>query len=43
MRDHYNCEELEAAKLLDLVRLGIDVHQDQITRALWVLGDGVGQ
>lgn len=43
MRDNYNWEELEAAKLLDLVRAGVDVPFEQICRALIILGDGVGQ
>lgn len=43
MRDHYNWEELEAAKVLDLVRAGVSVPDEQIIRALIVLGDGVGQ
>jgi len=42
MRSHYNAEELEAAKLLDLVRAGVPVPIEAITRALWVLGDLVG-
>ncbi|MDE2104029.1 MAG: hypothetical protein KGL39_42725 [Patescibacteria group bacterium] len=39
MRSHYNAEELEAARLLDLVRAGVNVPQEAITRALWILGD----
>jgi hypothetical protein len=42
MRSHYNAEELEAAHILDLVRRGFDVPIEQIDRALWILGDGVG-
>jgi hypothetical protein len=43
MRDHYNDEELEAARILDLVRLGDDlIPWTAITWALWVLGDAVG-
>ena len=42
MRNNYDHEEIEAARVLDLVRLGVDVPVDQIMRALWVLGDGVG-
>lgn len=42
MRDKYNAEELEAAKILDLVKLGEDVPIRTIKWALWVLGDLVG-
>jgi len=43
MRDHYNHEELEAARILDLVRMGDDsVPFTTITWCLWVLGDAVG-
>jgi len=43
MRNHYNHEELEAARILDLVRMGDDsVPCSVITWALWVLGDAVG-
>ena len=42
MRSHYNAEELAAAHLLDYVRMGGDVPADDINRALWILGDGVG-
>lgn len=41
MRDHCNSEELWAHKVLDAVRLGLDVPKHEVTRALWVLGDGV--
>lgn len=42
MRDKYNQEELEAARILDLVKVGGEVTEDTITWALWVLGDLVG-
>lgn len=42
MRNHYNDEEREAARVLDLVRIGGDVPEAAINRALWVLGDLVG-
>ncbi len=42
MRNKYTTEELQAALLLDYVRVGGDVPLDLINRALWVLGDGVG-
>ena len=42
MRDHYNHEELEAARILDYARAGGDVPEGLITWALWTLGDGVG-
>ena len=43
MRNHYNHEELEAARILDLIRMGDDsVPWTAITWALWVLGDAVG-
>ena len=43
MRNKYNPEELEASRILDLVRIGGDVPESVITWALWVLGDLVGQ
>jgi hypothetical protein len=45
MRGAYNHEELEAARILDLARAGVDVPVATITWALWVLGDlvGIGQ
>lgn len=43
MRTHYNHEELEAARLLDLSRLGFEVPDTAITWALFTLGDLVGQ
>jgi len=44
MRDHYNFEELEAARILDLVRMGDKtIPWTVITWALWCLGDAVGQ
>lgn len=42
LRDHCNPEELEAHRILDLVKAGFNVPQLQIKRALFVLGDGVG-
>lgn len=42
MRDHMNPEERAAAQLLDAVRLGFEVPQADIDRALWILGDLVG-
>lgn len=42
MRNNYNFEELEASRILDLVRAGGDVPESTITWALWVLGDLVG-
>jgi hypothetical protein len=42
MRNQYNHEELEASRILDLVRAGGDVPEITVTWALWVLGDLVG-
>ena len=42
MRDQYNHEEREAARVLDLARAGGDVPSSAVTWALWVLGDLVG-
>ena len=42
MRNHYNHEELEAARILDFVRAGGDAPDSAITWALWVLGDFIG-
>ena len=42
MRTHYNYEELEAARILDLARAGGEVPNSVITWALWTLGDLVG-
>jgi len=42
MRNHYNEEELEAAKLLDYVKDGGVVADALIRRALWCLGGLVG-
>jgi len=42
MRGAYNYEELEAARILDLVRAGGEVPDTAITWALWTLGDLVG-
>lgn len=39
MRNNYNDEEKEAARILDLVRCGGDVPLSTINWALWVLGD----
>ena len=44
MREHYNDEEREAARILDLVRMGDkNIPRSVITWALWCLGDAVGQ
>jgi hypothetical protein len=42
MRNHYNHEELEASRILDLARAGGDVPESVVTWALWTLGDLVG-
>jgi hypothetical protein len=42
MRDHMNYEELEAMRILDAARLGMNVPQSTITWALWITGDLVG-
>lgn len=42
MRDHYNDEEREAARLLDLAKAGGSVPHSTVLWALWVLGDLVG-
>jgi len=42
MRNTYNHEEQEAARILDLARAGGDVPASVITWALWCLGDLVG-
>lgn len=39
MRDHFNDEEREAARILDLARMGGDVPDSAVIWALWVLGD----
>lgn len=39
MRNSYNEEEREAARILDLAKAGGDVPSSAITWALWVLGD----
>jgi len=41
-RAHMNHEELEASRILDLVRAGGDVPASAVTWALWTLGDLVG-
>lgn len=41
-RDHMNGEELEASRILDLVREGGDVPRTAILWALWTLGDIAG-
>jgi hypothetical protein len=44
MRKQMNCEEKEAMRILDAVKLGIDgIPESVITWALWVTGDLVGQ
>lgn len=42
LRDHCNYEELEAHRILDMVKAGFDVPNSTICWALFVLGDGVG-
>ena len=42
MRDHMNHEELEAMRILDAARLGMNVPHSAILWALWVTGDLVG-
>jgi hypothetical protein len=42
MRKHCNYEELEAHRILDLVKAGVNVPESTICWALFVLGDGVG-
>ena len=43
LRENCNWEELEAHRILDLVRAGIGgVSEPMIKWALFVLGDGVG-
>lgn len=42
MRDLCNFEELEAHRILDMVRAGLDAPETTVTWALWVLGDAVG-
>jgi hypothetical protein len=42
MRNQYNYEELEAARVLDLARAGGFVPDAMVTWALWTLGDLVG-
>ena len=42
LRDHYNEEELEAARVLDMRSAGFEVSDEITNWALFVLGDGVG-
>lgn len=42
MRESCNHEELEAHRVLDLVKAGADVPAESVEWALFVLGDGVG-
>lgn len=42
MRDRYNHEEREAARILDLAASGGEVPATTINWALWILGDLVG-
>ncbi len=42
MRNQCNYEELEAHRILDGVRAGIETPETVIVWALWVLGDAVG-
>jgi len=41
MREHYNEEELEAARILDAVKAGLDVPDTAVTWALWICGDTI--
>lgn len=41
MRDHMNDEELEAMRVLDAAKAGLDVPEDVISWALWVSGDTI--
>lgn len=43
MRNQMNYEELEAMRILDAVKAGIDIPESTILWALWVTGDLVGQ
>lgn len=42
MRENCNQEELDAHHTLDLVKAGGYAGDDEINRALFVLGDGIG-
>ena len=42
MRDNCTAQQLWAHHVLDAVRVGVPVASEAITRALWILGDGVG-
>lgn len=42
LRDHCNHEELEAHRILDLAKAGLEVPVTTVVWALFVLGDGVG-
>lgn len=42
MRGNYTQEEKEAARILDLAKIGCAVPESTVTWALWVLGDLVG-
>ncbi|MBU3577518.1 hypothetical protein [Polynucleobacter sp. UK-Kesae-W10] len=42
MRDGCSSEQIEAHQVLDMVASGFDVPKDEISWALFVLGDGVG-
>jgi hypothetical protein len=42
LRDHCNDEELMAHLVLDMVKHGLEVPDRFVSRALFVLGDGVG-
>lgn len=43
MRDNCNTEELWAHQVLDAVRAGLPMPVYEIKRALWILGDCVGE
>lgn len=42
MRQHCNQEELEAHRILDASRIGMDIPSTTIWWALWITGDAVG-
>ena len=42
LRDKCNADELEAHRVLDMVKAGMYVPMHQIRRALFILGDSVG-
>lgn len=42
LRDHCNHEELEAHRILDMAKAGMNVPDSTVSWALFTLGDGVG-